>query len=48
MWDEPAFKAKFRLTATAPKGQRAISNMPAASITPGQTAASSIASTRRQ
>lgn len=33
MWDEPAFKAKFRLTATAPKGQRAISNMPAASIT---------------
>lgn len=34
MWDEPAFKAKFRLAATAPKGQRAISNMPAASITP--------------
>ena len=34
MWDEPAFKAKFRLTATAPKGQRAISNMPASSITP--------------
>ncbi len=33
MWDEPAFKAKFRLSATAPKGQRAISNMPAASIT---------------
>ncbi|WP_230481735.1 M1 family metallopeptidase [Sphingomonas sp. Leaf21] len=33
MWDEPAFKAKFRLTATAPKGQRAISNMPAALIT---------------
>lgn len=33
MWDEPAFKAKFRLSATAPKGQRAISNMPAASFT---------------
>jgi len=33
MWDEPAFKAKFRLSATAPKGQRAISNMPATSVT---------------
>ena len=33
MWDEPAFKAKFRLTTTAPKGQRAFSNMPAYSVT---------------
>jgi aminopeptidase N len=33
MWDEPAFKARFRLTATAPKGQRAISNMPAEAVT---------------
>lgn len=32
MWDEPAFKAKFRLSATAPKGQMAISNMPVASV----------------
>lgn len=32
MWDEPAFKAKFRLTATAPAGQLAFSNMPAASV----------------
>ncbi|MFN3434530.1 MAG: M1 family metallopeptidase, partial [Sphingomonas sp.] len=30
MWDEPAFKAKFRLKAVAPAGQLAISNMPAA------------------
>ena len=33
MWDEPAFKAKFRLKATTPKGQLAFSNMPAAGIT---------------
>ncbi|MET4898847.1 M1 family metallopeptidase [Sphingomonadaceae bacterium jetA1] len=33
MWDEPAFKARFRLSATAPKGQMAISNMPVASVT---------------
>lgn len=33
MWDEPAFKAKFRLKAAAPKGQLAFSNMPAAGIT---------------
>ena len=32
MWDEPAFKAKFRLKATAPAGQLAFSNMPAASV----------------
>lgn len=32
MWDEPAFKARFRLSATAPKGQMAISNMPVASV----------------
>jgi len=31
MWDEPAQKAVFRLEVTAPKGWRAISNMPAAS-----------------
>ena len=29
MWDEPAFKAKFTLSAVAPKGQLAYSNMPA-------------------
>jgi len=28
MWDEPAFKAKFRLSAVVPAGQLAISNMP--------------------
>ncbi|MEI5687392.1 M1 family metallopeptidase [Sphingomonas kyungheensis] len=32
MWDEPAFKAKFRLRAIAPGGQLAFSNMPAASV----------------
>lgn len=29
MWDEPSFKAKFRLSAVAPGGQLAFSNMPA-------------------
>lgn len=33
MWDEPNFKARFRLAATAPAGQLAFSNMPAAAIT---------------
>jgi aminopeptidase N len=33
-WDEPAYKATFALTATVPRGQMAVSNMPAASITP--------------
>lgn len=33
MWDEPAFKAKFRLSAVAPGAQLAFSNMPAASVT---------------
>lgn len=28
MWDEPSYKATFRLTATAPAGQTAFSNMP--------------------
>ena len=32
MWDEPAFKARFRLATTAPAGQLAFSNMPATSI----------------
>ena len=32
MWDEPAFKAKFRLKATAPKGQLAFSNMPSTGV----------------
>ena len=32
MWDEPAFKARFRLAATAPAGQLAFSNMPVASV----------------
>ena len=33
MWDEPSFKAKFTLSAVAPKGQLAFSNMPAAQVT---------------
>ncbi|RZL71983.1 MAG: M1 family peptidase, partial [Sphingomonas sp.] len=33
MWDEPAFKAKFRLSAVAPGAQLAFSNMPATAIT---------------
>ncbi|MBB4153180.1 aminopeptidase N [Sphingomonas jinjuensis] len=32
MWDEPSFKAKFKLKAVAPKGQLAFSNMPAAGV----------------
>jgi aminopeptidase N len=28
MWDEPGYKAKFRLSAYAPEGQTAFSNMP--------------------
>ncbi|SFP63240.1 M1 family metallopeptidase [Sphingomonas rubra] len=35
MWDEPAFKARFRLSTTAPAGQKAYSNMPATSVTAG-------------
>ena len=33
MWDEPSFKAKFRLAATAPAKDLAFSNMPATSVT---------------
>ncbi|CAN5258482.1 M1 family metallopeptidase [soil metagenome] len=33
MWDEPAFKAKFTLSAVAPGNQTAFSNMPAAMVT---------------
>ncbi|MGK6321276.1 M1 family metallopeptidase [Sphingomonas sp. DT-204] len=33
MFDEPSFKAKFKLSVVAPAGQLAFSNMPAASIT---------------
>ena len=33
MWDEPAFKAKFRLKASVPAKQLAISNMPTAAVT---------------
>ncbi|OYY88968.1 MAG: peptidase M1 [Sphingomonas sp. 28-66-16] len=33
MWDEPAFKATFRLRAVAPGDQTAFSNMPATSVT---------------
>lgn len=33
MWDEPSFKAKFRLAATAPGKDLAFSNMPATSVT---------------
>ena len=32
-WDEPAFKAKFRLKAVAPAGQLALSNMPVTAVT---------------
>ncbi len=32
MWDEPAFKARFRLKAIAPAGQLAFSNMPSMSV----------------
>lgn len=34
MWDEPAFKATFKLAALVPSAQMAYSNMPAASVTP--------------
>lgn len=33
MWDEPAHKARFKLTAIAPAGQTAFSNMPAEQVT---------------
>ncbi|MET0554691.1 MAG: M1 family metallopeptidase [Vicinamibacteria bacterium] len=33
-WDEPIHKATFDLTVTVPKGQMAVSNMPAAETTP--------------
>jgi len=33
MWDEPSFKARFRLSAVAPGNQTAFSNMPTTSIT---------------
>jgi len=33
MWDEPAFKAKFTLSAVAPANQTAFSNMPTALVT---------------
>jgi aminopeptidase N len=33
-WDEPAYKATFALDVTAPAGQLAVSNMPAARTTP--------------
>jgi aminopeptidase N len=34
MWDEPALKATFKLSAVAPKGQMAFSNMPVTGQTP--------------
>ncbi len=34
MWDEPGFKTPFTLSAYAPKGQMAYSNMPATAQTP--------------
>ena len=37
MWDEPALKATFKLSAVAPNGQTAFSNMPVADKTPGVT-----------
>jgi len=33
MWDEPSFKARFKLSAEAPAGQMAVSNMPAVGVT---------------
>jgi aminopeptidase N len=33
-WDEPAYKATFKLDAIVPAGRMAVSNMPAASTTP--------------
>jgi aminopeptidase N len=33
-WDEPAFKARFKLSAVVPNGLTAISNMPAVASTP--------------
>jgi aminopeptidase N len=33
-WDEPVYKATFDLTVTVPKGQMAVSNMPAAESVP--------------
>lgn len=33
MWDEPAYKATFTLSAVAPAGQTAFSNMPSESVT---------------
>ncbi|KQS04559.1 peptidase M1 [Sphingomonas sp. Leaf357] len=33
LWDEPSFKATFKVSAVAPAGQLAFSNMPAASVT---------------
>ncbi|HEY5227205.1 MAG TPA: M1 family metallopeptidase, partial [Opitutaceae bacterium] len=36
-WDEPAQKATFNLTVTAPTGLMAVSNMPVASIEPAGT-----------
>ncbi len=35
LWDEPALKATFRLSAAVPKGQTAFSNMPVTGQTPG-------------
>jgi aminopeptidase N len=35
IWDEPALKATFKLSAAAPKGQIAFSNMPVTGQTPG-------------
>ena len=37
MWDEPALKATFKLSAAAPNGQMAFSNMPVTGKTPGAT-----------
>jgi aminopeptidase N len=33
MWDEPSFKARFKLSAVAPAGQLAVSNMPVTAVT---------------
>ena len=33
LWDEPSFKATFRLSAVAPAGQTAFSNMPTTNVT---------------
>ncbi len=45
-WDEPAFKATFRLNVTLPAGWQPISNMPAETVTPAPGGAQHVAFAR--